>query len=81
MVEGTQKTLSEAPRAPHFLAASSGARRLTALCPAQNSWEGYDPHPALHGVREQEASWRKDLLVLLLDVARDLPENLQKRGG
>lgn len=47
---------------------------------AQNSQEGYDPHPALHGVSEQEASRGKDLLVLLLDVAGDLLENLQGEG-
>lgn len=43
----------------------------------QNSQEGYNPHPTLHRVREQEASRGKDLLILLLDVAGDLLENLQ----
>lgn len=46
----------------------------------QNSQEGYNPHPALHRVREQEASRGKDLLILLLDVAGDLLENLQGEG-
>lgn len=47
---------------------------------AQKSQQGYNPHPTLHRVREQEASRRKDLLILLLDVAGDLLENLQKQG-
>lgn len=45
-----------------------------------NSPEGYNPHSTLHGVRKQEASWGKDLLILLLDVAGDLLENLQGQG-
>lgn len=45
--------------------------------PTQNSLEGYNPHPSLHRVREQETSRGKDLLILFLDVAGNLLENLQ----
>lgn len=48
--------------------------------PTQNSLEGYNPHPSLHRVREQETSRGKDLLILFLDVAGNLLENLQGEG-
>lgn len=53
-------------------------RQLCAL--ARNSRKGYNPHPTLHGVCEQETSGGKDLLVLLLDVSGDLLEDLQGQG-
>lgn len=41
--------------------------------------KGYDPHPSLYGVSEQQASGSVDLLVLFLDVARYLLQHLQHR--
>lgn len=41
--------------------------------------KGYDPHASLDGVGEQQTSGSVDLLVLLLDVARNLLQNLEKR--
>lgn len=41
--------------------------------------QGYDPHPSLDGVSEQQTSGSVDLLVLLLNVARDLLQHLQHR--
>lgn len=63
---------------PGCLPGDPTGRQLCAL--AQTSQEGYNPHPTLHRVRKKEASRSKDLLILLLDVAGDLLENLQGEG-
>lgn len=42
--------------------------------------EGYDSQASLDGVGEQEASWRVDLVILLLDVLRNLPQHLQEQS-
>lgn len=66
----------------YFLVTSSRGPRGKRLCAlTQKSLEGYNPHAAFHRIREQEPSRSKDLLVLLLDVAGNLLENLQKQGS
>lgn len=41
--------------------------------------KGYDSHASLYGVGEQQTSGSIDLLVLLLDVAWNLLQNLEKK--
>lgn len=40
--------------------------------------KGYHPHASLDGVHEQQTSRSVDLLVLLLDVARDFLQDLEQ---
>lgn len=44
----------------------------------QQMSEGYNPHPSLYGVCEQQTSRSVDLLILLLNVARYLLQNLKR---
>lgn len=56
--------------------------QLTGVNRTSNQYgtEGYDPQASLDGVGEQEASWRVDLVILLLDVLCNLPQHLQKQS-
>lgn len=65
-----------APAAAAAAATAAAAAGAAAAAPVLIDGDLDNPHSTLHGVRKQEASWGKDLLILLLDVAGDLLENL-----
>lgn len=68
------------PTTPSTAAATAAAAASTAgaaaAAPVLIDGDLDNPHPTLHRVCKQEASRRKDLLILLLDVAGDLLEDL-----